>query len=355
MNSVTTLHSPSNSPGGKFFIIVKTKTDDGFHVETRNGAAGKAPKTIPRTKTPVTETEADKLVSALIKKKTTGRSTYQIVPSTDFVESHKTTALIDTNTPFTAPLYAVADPDLYLSDASYLMQTKHDGQRRYVICSEENGVQSYGRYGQPKSIPKLIADTLSKVTGEFDCELVNNTLFIFDQLSYDSDDIASAPFSERYDRLQATYFSSLINNTHIILVQVHSGRSKSDILDKLRADGEEGVVFRHSAAPYKRAITATQGAMMYKYKFYNSASFIVTSTTQGKRSVGISVVDCDTMVSVGKVTIPSNAIVPDEGGIIDVKFRRYNDGGGLIEPTYQTTRDDVLAQHCTLAQIIRNH
>jgi len=61
------------------------------------------------------------------------------------------------------------------------------------------------------------------------------------------------------------------------------------------------------------------GGNQLKFKFYDTASVIVTKVND-KRSVGISLLDNETAVFMGNVTISVNQEIPKAGDIIEVRY-----------------------------------
>lgn len=349
--SKTVLHAPSASPKGKIFVILKAKTESGFHVTTENGAVGKTLKPIPRTTEPVSEAAADKLIDQLIKRKTTAKSNYTKV---DDVDEHleQTTAgpSINSESAFSSPLLSITDPEEYLQDDDWGSQLKIDGERRLVESS--NSVAAYGRYGQSKTIPVAIAESFNGLEITVDAEIDESGLHLFDLLSAGGVEITDLPYATRYRSLADIYRESLISNQKIHLLPLLTGeKAKREALLLASSTGQEGFVFKRLNSKYIRAITASNKHPALKYKFTDTASVFVTSKTRNKRSVGISVMNGNDIVGVGKVTIPTSADIPVEGAIIEVRYRHYNSGGALIEACFLRTRDDVFLEHCTVQKL----
>ena len=89
-----------------------------------------------------------------------------------------------------------------------------------------------------------------------------------------------------------------------------------------------------------------------KFRFKGSASCIVTGSRPGKRSVQISLLDNDSLVCVGNVTIPSNYEVPAQNTLVEVEYLYVKEkGGNLYQPVYKGPRDDIDREECVVQQL----
>lgn len=137
---------------------------------------------------------------------------------------------------------------------------------------------------------------------------------------------------------------------HIKLV--HTGfltEQKQEMLDSLRKQGSEGVVFKHLSGHYASGRPASGGSQ-FKFKFCESASFIV-GKVNSKRSVSLKLFDGTDLVSVGNVTIPANKSIPQPNDVVEVKYLYAFKGGSIFQPVFIGKRDDVKPEECTTDQL----
>ena len=226
------------------------------------------------------------------------------------------------------------------------MQEKKDGKRMLIQKGESETI-AINRKGLSVGAPQNMIDSANAVKEEFtiDGEAIDETLYLFDILSYDGKDIKSKSYKERYELLSTLAFGS-----NIVLVEKASTKEEKDSLFmKLKESQTEGVVFKKQEAPYQ-AGRPNSGGTQLKFKFYETASVIV-SVINDKRSVGMSLIEGDKEVFVGNVTISPNKEVPKLGEIIEVRYLYAYKGGSLYQPTFLEVRDDIDKAECLMGQL----
>ena len=98
----------------------------------------------------------------------------------------------------------------------------------------------------------------------------------------------------------------------IHLVETHfTAGQKREAFDRLKSGNREGVVFKHTDAPYIAGRPASGGPQL-KYKFCETASFIV-GKVNAKRSVSLLLHAGKNITAAGNVTIPPNHEIPKPG------------------------------------------
>jgi len=244
-----------------------------------------------------------------------------------------------------------ADLDTYLSDDAYLAQEKHDG-RRLMVRATTGEIIGINRRGLSVTLAPDIAAQAERINREsggngilLDGELVGNTLVVFDLLELDGIPIREAGYRSRLvllDSLLGRDLSGPISG----VVTVAGQRAKTELVERLRNEGREGVVFKHEAS---RSV-AGRGSAHVKLKFYETASFVVSHHNE-QRSVGLAVSDGDHLVSVGNVTIPASTQIPSIGEVVEVRYLYAYPGGSVYQPTYLGTRPDVGREECVLGQL----
>ena len=128
--------------------------------------------------------------------------------------------------------------------------------------------------------------------------------------------------------------------------------AKVETYEDLRSQGAEGVVFKDTNAPYTPDRPASGGPQL-KFKFVETASFIVGRPNPGRRSVALELVnDSGTRVPAGNVTIPPNHAIPQKGTVIETRYLYgHAQSGAVYQPVYLGPRDDIPAEDCTVDQL----
>ena len=191
--------------------------------------------------------------------------------------------------------------------------------------------------GKNVSIPNEIAKEANEIlAGDFllDGELVGNQFIVFDLLEIFGDCQMDFPFELR--SLNARGIVSNKPNKFIKFISFVLGVDKRTFYNKLLKDNAEGIVFKRLGSKYSVGRPSSGGNYL-KFKFYNTASCVVSKVNQ-KRSVSVEVV-CGT--NVGNVTIPANHEIPKKGDIIEIRYLYAYQGGSLYQPTYLGVRSDV--------------
>jgi bifunctional non-homologous end joining protein LigD len=129
--------------------------------------------------------------------------------------------------------------------------------------------------------------------------------------------------------------------------------------EELRHLNSEGIVFKEIDAPHTPGRPASGGSQL-KYKFVETASFIVTGINQ-TRSVSLGLYrdegegnerSSEVLLPAGNVTIPPNKAVPKVGTVVEVRFLyAFPESGSIYQPVYLQERNDIPATDCTTDQL----
>ena len=231
-------------------------------------------------------------------------------------------------------------------DDIWWMQEKKDGKRMLLQKSDSETI-AINRKGLSVGAPQRMIDSANKLKKSFiiDGEAMDETLYLFDILSYDGQDLREKSYEERYKLLGSLKFGS-----NIILVKTASNQEEKETLfESLKESQAEGVVFKKREAPYQ-AGRPNSGGTQLKFKFYETASVIV-STINDKRSVGMSLIEEGKEIFVGNVTISPNKNVPKKDEIIEVRYLYAYKGGSLYQPIFLGVRDDIVRGECLIGQL----
>jgi bifunctional non-homologous end joining protein LigD len=316
---------------------------DSFVVNFAYGRRGSTLTTGTKTKAPVDYASAKKIYDKLVKSKTSkgyipGEEGPQYVTDADTKDTGVQCQLLN----------FIEEPKItqLISDKNWWAQEKYDGKR--MLIRKTDTIIAINRTGISVGAPDTILKRAEQVEPAYliDGEAVGEQLFAFDLLEIDNTDVRTKPYSERLAHLESLGLDDPI----VVVETAKTKKQKQQLYDRLKDSGAEGIVFKQRSAPYT-AGRPNSGGTQLKFKFYNTASVIVTKKNE-KRSVAIAVIDDDGhQVAVGNVTIPSNKKVPAVNAIIEVRYLYAYKDGSLYQPTYLGVRDDMEVQDCAISQL----
>jgi len=324
---------------------------DGFAVQFAYGRRGAALKTGTKTDDPLDYAAAKALYEKLIRQKTAKGYT----PGEDGTPYRHTDS--GERDGGIRPLLPQSVDDEYqvgdlVADPAWCMQQKFDG-RRMLVRKEGGEVTAYNRRGLAVGLSEtILANVREGVEGDcvLDGEAVGERYHVFDILAVDDRDIRPCSYGHRLEvleqRLSACKHSGVVGAVETTFVR----SSKQSMLESLRRDNAEGVVFKCLAAPYAEGFDG--GASQLKYKFYESASFVVAGRNGTKRSVALALLRDGREVPAGNVTIPANHPVPAKGAVVEVRYLyAFPESGSVYQPVYLGERDDIATSECTATQL----
>ena len=346
MSAFITLHYREGS-SDKIYQASLVDVGGLFEVRFAYGRRGNALTTGKKTMQPVPKAEAMRIWDRLIAEKM--KKGYQ--------EIHRPIgsaqlAAVPASTGILPQLLNAVDEEeveILLKDDNYLMQEKKDG-KRLILRKERGTVAGINRMGIACGLPQNIITDALALPGDWliDGELIGDQYHTFDLLEHDGS-YRDQPLRKRLVALFNLVASGQAQS--ISLVASYTGEAvKRRFLERSREDNLEGVVFKDMTAPYIPGRPNSGGAQR-KFKFVETASVVVTSLN-GKRSVKIGVLDSESMVSCGNVTIPVGSDIPGIGDIVEVRYLyAFPESGSLFQPVYLGMRDDLELKDCTLDQL----
>lgn len=325
----------------------------GFLVQYSNGKRGSTLRHGLRTENPVDEATARKEYERVLKSKLkdgyTECSTGEAFVGTD---------LAGRKTAFAPHLLTAIDESKVpgiLGSNQYLMQIKHDGERRYaahiqgeVVFANRQGLEVPAKAEFAAAL-RFLADAAAGDI-ELDCEDMGTHLVVFDILRIKGVDQRSLGFVKRFERassleclLRGTPFESTIKIAHIV------EDVTPELIESFRANKEEGLCFKKATGVY----FAGRNEDQFKLKFWESATVRVLAPSAVKRSVSIEAMDeSGNWVALGNVTIPpSLKEMPKAGSLIDVQYLYAYEGGGLCQPSFERVRTDLLETDASTSQL----
>lgn len=237
-----------------------------------------------------------------------------------------------------------------VDNPAFAMQEKFDGKRT-LIRKTVSAIHGINRKGLIVALPctLLEATRYSPETYIMDGECLGEEYVAFDLLHYNGNDIRQYPFGQRF--LMLKNLLRLRQPAHITPAHTEIDvQMKTEMLERLKAAGKEGVVFKKISSPYVAGRPATGGDQL-KAKFYESASFVV-GKVNGKRSVSLLLLHGRSLVAAGNVTIPPNQDIPTVGAVVEVRYLyAFKTSGSIYQPVFQGVRDDIDASECTVSQL----
>ncbi len=236
-----------------------------------------------------------------------------------------------------------------LTGRTHCLQEKHDG-RRLMVRKQGDEITGINRRGLVVAIPDSIREAVEHIPYDvlIDGEAVGETLHAFDLLEVKGNCLRHRRYLDRHAGLLMIIPPNL-PALRWVSTSIDPD-DKVEIYEELRATHREGVVFKDVDAPYSPG-RPNSGGTQLKYKFVESASFIVTARND-KRSVSLGLFDGNTLVSAGNVTIPPNHEVPAKGEVCECQYLYcFRESGSIYQPVYLGKRCDIPAAECSTDQL----
>lgn len=349
MNESITLYYRQGA-SDKVYHAAMVPLNGGFVVNFAFGRRGATLQTGAKTQTPVPYDDAkavfDKLVQEKIAKGyTPGESG---TPYQHAEKENRATGILP------QLLNPVEEDEVkrLTKDTDHCAQEKLDG-RRTLLRKVGSVVSGINRKGLVISLPSPIIKNAGNATEDFllDGECVGDVLHVFDLLTLGEKDLRARPYGERL--IVMINFLASFEHAYIEWVPTaFRSRDKTALLRVLRQSQKEGIVFKRLDAPYTSGKPASGGTQL-KYKFYATASFLVTRLNPSKRSVGVSLYREDQkLAEAGNVTIPPNQAIPAVGARVEVRYLyAFKESGRIYQPVYLGERDDLSEIDCRADQL----
>jgi bifunctional non-homologous end joining protein LigD len=236
-----------------------------------------------------------------------------------------------------------------VNNPAFVMQEKFDGQR-IMIRKEGAAIDGINRKGLMCGIPSVLVKEVRLIAGDcvIDGECIGEVFWAFDILSIHGTDVRSQPYRNRLFALM-----QIISRDFGFIKLVDTAIEENEkvaMLEKLKHERREGVVFKQLDAPYTPGRPNT-GGTQFKHKFYATASFIVGKLND-KRSIALKLLNGKCFVNAGNVTIPPNHVVPKVGSVVEVRYLyAFNESGVVYQPVYLGQRTDIDPGNCLVKQL----
>jgi len=341
----TTLYYREGSSDKVYHTSIE-ETEGGFVVNFAYGRRGSTLQTGTKTQKPVPREQAEKIAAKLIAEKQAKGYTIEAngTPYTSTGNEGRDTGIR------CQLLNAIEEDQVQalLQDPRHVMQEKHDG-RRMLIRKQGDEIIGINRRGLAVGLPETMEKAARQIPVDFviDGEGVGDVLHAFDLLEISGEDIRQHSYFERYRGLLDLLDSgSPLRPVSTAVEQ----EEKLALLERLRVAGAEGVVFKDRDAGFNAGRPASGGSQL-KFKFVTTASFIVGAVNQ-RRSVSLVLLDGDTEVPAGNVTIPPSVAVPEVGALVEIRYLyAFKESGSIYQPVFLGVRDDLERLDCTVDQL----
>ena len=322
--------------------------NDGYVVQFQYGRRGSALQSGQKNPEPVSYDAAKRIYDQLVASKVAKG----YGPGEDGVP-YKQTPQANRATGIHCQLLNPVDEDQVerlIADPVWWLQEKFDG-RRLLIRKMGDSITGINRLGLAVALPQTLLDDAAACPEDFilDGEAIGDTLHAFDALLIGDDEIGGLRYTERHLRLMNLLASFQHRNIEFVET-AFTAAQKTERFRQLTCRGAEGVVFKHTDAPYIAGRPASGGTQL-KHKFCETASFIV-GKINAKRSVALLLFDGDKIKAAGNVTIPPNHEVPVTGQVVECRYLyAFQESGAIYQPVYLGPRDDITAEECTTTQL----
>jgi bifunctional non-homologous end joining protein LigD len=226
------------------------------------------------------------------------------------------------------------------------MQEKMDGVRQIVVRRGDSATAG-NRNGLTVATSTAILNAVLALDRNcvLDGEAIGDVYWPFDLLSLDGNDITHHLLAYRQQVLTAL-LSARPSRAIGRVRTAHSEHDKHALLNTIRDEHGEGIVFKNANAGYSPG-RPNSGGDALKHKFKASTSCAVLSHNSGKRSVQIAVskdaantFSLGPFIEIGNVAIPGNEPLPPIDSVIEVEYLYAFRGGALFQPVYKGLRPD---------------
>jgi len=237
----------------------------------------------------------------------------------------------------------------FVDDPEYIGQEKFDG-RRLLLRKEGAAIDGINRRGLLCGVPSVLVKEIREIPGDclIDGESIGEVFWAFDILLLHGRDLRGQSYRDRLFALV-----QIISRDFGFIKLADTAASiaeKTALLERMKSENREGIVFKRLDAPYTPG-RPNFGGSQFKYKLCATASFIVSGVNT-KRSVSLMLFDAGKSVPAGNVTIPPNHRVPAIGAVVEVRYLyAFQESGCIYQPIYLGERSDIDAAECTVAQL----
>jgi bifunctional non-homologous end joining protein LigD len=333
----------------KEYHLQLVETNGGYLVNFQYGRRGSTLKDGSKTSSPVPQNEAQKIYDKVLAEKL-GKGYIHGASDSSYVSTNAATVAAREIIFIPQLLNPVEETEVerFLKDDSFGAQEKIDGEHQSVH-KKIGKIFVTNKKGQSIGYPKALEAAIESAWDTLvDSEAIGETYHAFDLLEALGEDLRSLGYQDRYETLKGMFDKGLFGPSLVLVPLAIGYRAKKALFDRLKKEGREGIVFKKLTAPFS---PGKAHDAMWKCKFYHELSARVVKGREGKRSVGLELLDGKKWVFMGNVTIPPNKEPPLPGTVLEVRYLYCYVGGHLFQTIYEKPRIDVDAEECTIAQV----
>lgn len=335
----------------KIYRVSLEAREDKFVVNIAYGRRGSTMNTGTKTRSPVDYEAAKKLYEKLIREKT-GKGYTPGEDGTPYRHTENEECHSGVFCQLPHPVTDEEQVEALLGNSDYCLQEKFDG-RRLLIRKEGALLEGINRRGLIVGLAEPVFQAVRDGI-EADCildgESLGDSFVAFDLLMAFGTDLRNRPYGDRLALLNSLVETTDGDRPLRRIETVFERQEKEEFLRKLRRDRAEGGVFKRLDAMSTpgRAVAADQ----FKYKFHETASFVVGGSNGGRRSVALQLYRNGSLIPAGNVTVPANHPIPKTGAVIEVRYLyAFRQSGSVYQPVYLGERDDTPGIECVVEQL----
>lgn len=233
----------------------------------------------------------------------------------------------------------------YLLDDRYGASEKKDG-KSLMLYKASGSVRATNKKGKDCGYPKEFEQGLVNVDQIVaNGEGIGQTLYLYDLLESNGEDIRSLGYQKRFERL---FWLKLRGGCEVVPVAVGVAEKRA-LYNKLVAEKREGIIFKLLDEPW----VAGKAGHMVKQKFYSELSAKVCAGRKGKNSIGLELLNENGVWKFrGYCTVPESKMPIPMGSVAEIRYL-YVQGqdGHLYQPCFKELRDDIDLSECVAKQI----
>jgi ATP-dependent DNA ligase len=245
---------------------------------------------------------------------------------------------------------ALIDP--YLSHYRWVAQQKLDGHR-LLFCVEGGQVTVRNREGEVRRnpVPRRVWSKFAVLPGTwcFDGELVDDEYFLFD-LPVAGDAITPAhPYEFRLEVLERIFREWDPGAGVRLLSTARSMRAKQELLERVLAQGGEGIVVKNLDSRYREG---KRSAGVLKAKDDKTIDVVVTAVSpDGRRNCAVGLFEGGVVLPAGTISLQGKPAVA-VGDVVEVRYLYASQDHRLYQPRLLRVRDDKAPESCTRDQLV---
>ncbi|NIN68653.1 MAG: WGR domain-containing protein [Anaerolineae bacterium] len=333
----TTLYNTEGT-SDKVYVVWTEQVKGGYVVNAQWGRRGGPMQSGTKTPKPVSKEKAHEKINAVIKqKKDKGYHEGKDAPAYSHVDGTMDSGV----RPMLLTPAKEEHIQMFVDDDSWGAQEKKNG-KHLIVSIKGDKVTGINKRGLECPMPVAIQDALRGHHSLIDGELIGETLHVFDLMTVGPHAQDHREYILEQRLVMAEMIVKNVNAPDLVQVVklVKGKKAKQLLVDMLRKENKEGVVFKKLDARYHpgRAGTLSK-ATNVKIKFYAEVAAEVIDWT-GKQSIRVGLKNGTGLKSVGKVTVATKYVEQIKpGSIVRVRYLYATDGSQLFQAHLDATDD----------------